>query len=407
MNNNQKVTLGCYFSSLSMSVSANLPPILFLTFRSLYGISYSLLGFLIAVNFITQLAIDLIFSFFSHKFNIPKVVKAMPILTVTGLLIYAMSPLLFRGCEYIGLLAGTVVFSASSGLAEVLISPVIATIPSKNPDKQMSALHSVYAWGVVFVVIFSTLYLYFFGEKNWQYLVLILCTLPIISAIFLALSHIPHMDTPANSLGALKFLKQGGVWICVLAIFLGGAAECSMSQWASPYLEKAFAIPKVYGDIFGMALFALFLGLGRSLYAKYGKNLPKVLVLSTIGATICYFVSAVSPVPFIGLCACALTGLFTAMLWPGNLVLATERFPESGVLFYALMAAGGDLGASVAPQLIGIVTDKIIAKAYFSEKFVQMGISAEQLGMKCGMLSAMLFPLIAVFLYIYMLKKAK
>ena len=114
-----------------------------------------------------------------------------------------------------------------------------------------------------------------------------------------------------------------------------------------------------------------------------------------------------SPVPFIGLCACALTGLFTAMLWPGNLVLATERFPESGVLFYALMAAGGDLGASVAPQLIGIVTDKIIAKAYFSEKFVQMGISAEQLGMKCGMLSAMLFPLIAVFLYIYMLKKAK
>ncbi len=407
MNNNQKVTLGCYFSSLSMSVSANLPPILFLTFRSLYEISYSLLGFLIAVNFVTQLAVDLIFSFFSHKFDIPKVVKAMPVITVAGLLIYAMVPFAFCGCEYIGLLLGTVVFSASSGLAEVLISPTIAQIPTKNPDKQMSALHSVYAWGVVFVVIFSTLYLRFFGSENWQYLVLVLCILPAISAILLAFSKIPHMKTPKNTFGALKFLKHGGVWICVLAIFLGGAAECSMSQWSSPYLEKAFGIPKVYGDVFGAALFALFLGLGRSLYAKYGKNLHKVLVLSAIGATICYFVSAVSPWPIIGLIACAITGFCTAMLWPGNLVLATERFPESGVLMYALMASGGDLGASVAPQAIGIVTDKIIANPHFAEKFISMGISAEQLGMKAGMLSAMIFPLIAVFLYIYMWKKAK
>ena len=407
MNNNQKVTLGCYFSSLSMSVSANLPPILFLTFRSLYGISYSLLGFLIAVNFVTQLAIDLVFSFFSHKFDIPKVVKAMPVITVSGLFIYAMVPFTFVGCEYVGLLIGTIVFSASSGLAEVLISPTIAQIPSDNPDKQMSALHSVYAWGVVGVVIFSTVYLHFFGAESWQYLVLILSILPLISAILLAFSKIPLMKTPENTFGALKFLKQGSVWIFVLAIFLGGAAECSMSQWASPYLEKAFGIPKIYGDVFGAALFALFLGLGRSLYARYGKNLHMILVLSAVGATLCYFTSAVSPWPVIGLMACALTGLCTAMLWPGNLVLATNRFPESGVLMYALMASGGDLGASVAPQAIGIVTDKIITNPAFTEKFINLGISAEQLGMKAGMLFAMLFPLVAVFIYTYMWKKAK
>ena len=63
--------LACYSSNVTMSVAGNLSPILFLTFRTLYGVSYSLLGTLVLINFVTQLVIDLIFSFFSHRFNIP------------------------------------------------------------------------------------------------------------------------------------------------------------------------------------------------------------------------------------------------------------------------------------------------------------------------------------------------
>ena len=78
----KRLTFACYTTNLSMSVIGNLSPLLFLTFRSLYGISYSLLGLLVLINFFTQLIIDLVFSFFSHKFNIPKVVKIMPVLSV-------------------------------------------------------------------------------------------------------------------------------------------------------------------------------------------------------------------------------------------------------------------------------------------------------------------------------------
>lgn len=56
----------------------------------MYGISYSLLCLLALVNFVTQLIIDLIFSFFSHRFNISKTVKIIPIITIAGLLIYAL-----------------------------------------------------------------------------------------------------------------------------------------------------------------------------------------------------------------------------------------------------------------------------------------------------------------------------
>ena len=61
-----RLKLACYTTNASMSVVASLSPVLFLTFHNLYGISYSLLGTLVLINFVTQLSIDLIFSFFSH-----------------------------------------------------------------------------------------------------------------------------------------------------------------------------------------------------------------------------------------------------------------------------------------------------------------------------------------------------
>ncbi len=402
-----RVKFACYSVNVSMAVIGNLPPVLFLTFHDLYGISYSLLGLLVLINFSTQLAVDLIFSFFSHKFDIPKTVKFTPVLTVIGLLVYAIGPFLFPGKEYLLLVIGTVIFSASAGLAEVLISPVIASIPAKDPDREMSKLHSIYAWGVVAVVILATLFLLTFGTENWMWLMLAMTCIPLLSVCLFFGSSIPHMDTPERVSGVLRFFKNKSLWLCVCAIFLGGAAECTMAQWASGYLEQALQIDKVWGDIFGVALFALMLGLGRSLYAKAGKQIGKVLLLGAIGATVCYLLCAVTPFPFLGLFACAFTGFCVSMLWPGSLIVASERFPTGGVFIYAMMAAGGDMGASVGPQLVGVVADGVIASQTGGELATKLGLTAEQLGMKAGMLVGMLFPLVGIFLYLALWRAKK
>ena len=394
-----RLKLSCYTTNLTMSVVGNISPVLFLTFRSEYGISYSLLGLLVLINFCTQLTVDLIFSFFSHKFNIPKTVKVIPVIAAAGLFIFAILPWIFPTAAYAGLVIGTVIFSAASGLAEVLISPVIAAIPSDDPDREMSKLHSVYAWGVVFVIIFSTVFLLLFGGKNWHWLAIILASVPLTSAFLFAGSTIPRMETPERASGVVKFLKNKGFWACFFMIFLGGAAECTMAQWSSGYIEKALGIPKVWGDLFGVAVFSLMLGLGRTLYAKIGKNVSKVLLLGAIGATACYFIAAVSPFPIVGLVACAFTGFCTSMLWPGSLIVGSDRFPESGVFIYAAMAAGGDLGASVAPQLVGLISDFAISNQTLSEFATKLGLAPDSLGMKLGMLVGMLFPLAAIVLY--------
>lgn len=404
----RKTKLACYTTNLCMSIVGNLSPILFLTFRSLYGISFTLLGLLVLINFVTQLIVDLIFSFFSHKFDIPLVVKLTPALTAVGLFVYAVWPMVFPNAVYAGLVVSTIILAASSGLMEVLISPVIAAIPSDDPDREMSKLHSVYAWGVVGMIVISTLYLLVFGAANWQWLALLLMIVPLLGLFLYTRSELPPMETPERASGALKLMKNRGLWLCILAIFLGGASECTMAQWSSSFLEQALGIPKVWGDIFGVALFAVMLGMGRTLYAKIGKNIARVLFWGSVGATFCYLLAAISGLPLIGLLACAVTGFCTSMLWPGTLVVASDRFPAGGVFVFAIMAAGGDLGASVGPQLVGLVTDAVIAAPKMIETASSMGLAPEQLGMKMGMLAGMIFPLLAIPVYLHIYKgKAK
>ena len=392
--NYKRLKFACYTSSVTMSITCSLSPLLFITFHSLYGVSYSLLGLLVLINFVTQLGIDLIFSFFSHKFNIEKTVKLIPILATVGFWLYAFLPWLFPAQAYLGLAIGTVVFSASSGFAEVLISPVIASIPAENPEREMSKLHSAFAWGDVGIVIFGTLFLLAFGQSAWQWLVLIFTAIPIVSAVAYAGVAIPKMQTGERASGTFSLLKNGGVWLCVIAIFLGGASECTMSQWASGYLEQALGIPKVWGDIFGVAAFALTLGLGRTIYGTYGKNIEKCNFFGALCAAVCYLICALVPVPIVGLLACAFTGFFVSMLWPGNLVVATDRYPTGGVVVFALMAAGGDLGASVGPQLVGLITDGVAQSTFFCNLASAWGLTIEQLGMKAGMLIGSIFPIV-------------
>ena len=156
--NYKRTKLACYAAYFTMASIFCLPPLLFVTFHTLYDISYTLLGTLVLTNFCTQLGIDLLFTFFAKRFPIGKVVRVMPLITSFGLFIYALIPSLFPQYAYIGLLIGTVLFSVSAGLSEVLLSPVIAAIPSDNPQKDMSLLHSLYAFGVFTIVCISTVF---------------------------------------------------------------------------------------------------------------------------------------------------------------------------------------------------------------------------------------------------------
>ena len=399
----KKTKLACSFAYLSTSSVFSLPPMLFMIFHDMYGISFTLLGTLVLINFCTQLLIDLVFSFFSKHFNIKKTVRTMPVITTIGLCIYALSPLIFKSNVYIGLVLGTIIFSVSAGLAEVLLSPVVAAIPGST-DKDMSFLHSLYAWGVMSVVGISTLFFSIFGKENWMYLTLFWAAFPLVSCTAFCLAPFPQMDISHNENKASQKSRGMGMLLCVGCIFFGSAAENSMTNWISSYMESALQIPKAVGDVVGMAVFAVLLGLGRVLYSKYGKNISNVLLAGMAGSVVCYLIAGLSSNVVLSFLACILTGMCTSMLWPGTLILMEEKIPAPGVAAYALMAAGGDFGASVAPQLIGVVVDKVAESAAALNLSTTLSMSVEQISMKAGMLTAAIFPIIGVFLLLFIKK---
>ncbi len=395
MKKYQRTKLACYAAYFTMSSIFCLPPLLFVTFHEMYGISYTLLGTLVLINFCTQLLVDLVFTVFSRHFNIHKVVKVMPLITSLGLMLYAVVPMLAPQAAYAGLVAGTVIFSVSAGLSEVLLSPVIAAIPSENPQRDMSTLHSLYAFGVFTVVVVSTLALKIIGTQNWMYLAMFWALAPVAAAVQFMLSPMPDMK---NAHDADTARKTGGrtlgMALCVACIFFGSCAENAMSNWISGFMENALHIDKALGDILGAAMFAVLLGMARIGYARFGRHITRVLLAGMLGAAVCYLTAGLSAQPVAALIACALTGVFTSMLWPGSLILMEEKLPGVGVAAYALMAAGGDLGASVAPQLLGVVVDKVAVSEMAARLSVSLGLTAEQIGLKAGMLVCSVFPIL-------------
>ena len=244
MKTNYKLTkYTCFFVFPTLAPVFILPPILFVTFRQMYGISYTLLGTLVLVNFCVQLGVDLLCTFFS--FDHHRSIRVMPLLTTTGLAIYALVPWLLPQYAYAGLLIGTVVFSFAAGLNEVFLSPTLAALPSDNQERDMSILHSLYGYGCAAVVVLSTVFLKVFGAENWMYLVMIWAVLPLAAFALFAIAPLPKIVTaPANSQRSAK-RKRAGLALCALCIFLGSAAENTMTNWLSVYTENALQIPKI------------------------------------------------------------------------------------------------------------------------------------------------------------------
>ena len=88
------------------------------------------------------------------------------------------------------------------------------------------------------------------------------------------------------------------------------------------------------------------------------------------------------------------------MLWPGTLIIVGEKFPGASVAIYALMASGGDLGTALAPQLTGVIADKVATTNLAVSLAERFSITAEQVAMRAGLLSSDIFAVMTVVVLI-------
>ncbi len=377
--NYKKTLIACYLGFITQAISANFAPLLFLTFKSTYGISLEKIALIPFVFYLTQLLIDFAATRFADRIGYRVCVTVSQILSALGLVLMAILPDILP-VPFVGILIAVVMYAMGSGLIEVLVSPIVEACPFENKDGMMSLLHSFYCWGSVGVILGSTVFFAVFGVDNWKILTFIWALIPLINTFNFISCPIERLIEDGNSLPIRKLLCMPLFWLMILLMICSGASEASMAQWASAFTESALGVSKTVGDLAGPCLFAVFMGIARIIYGKMSEklNLTKIMLLCGIMCAGCYLLASLSPVPVMGLMGCALCGLAVGIMWPGTISISSQKLPRGGTAMFAFLALAGDLGATVSPTLVGGLAE----------------VSGGNL--KAGLLAASVFPIVLV-----------
>ncbi len=350
----------CYLGYVTQAIIVNFMPLLFVTFQKEFAVTLDKLGLLVTVMFVTQLLVDLVVTGLSRWFPFRRTGVAAHVLAVLGLVSLFVLPGVLSD-PYVGLLLATVLLSVGGGLIEVLISPITDAIPSQSKVGAMSLLHSFYCWGFLGVVLLSTLFFVTVGTAHWRLLVLLWALVPLVTAGLFAIVPLPEKpeEQTAHHTPLRKLLSGGVFWLLMLLMVCSGAVEQAATQWASLFAESGLRVSKTMGDLLGPCAFAALQGVSRVVFARASeKHDPcRLLLLCSGGCVVSYLLIILSPWPLLSLLGFGLCGIAVGPMWPGTLSLSAARYPTGGTAMFALFALCGDLGCSVAPGLVGAVSN--------------------------------------------------
>ena len=354
----KKTLTACYLGFITQAISANFTPLLFLTFKSTYGISLEKIALIPFVFYLTQLLIDFAATKFADRIGYRACVTASQVLSAFGLALMAVLPEILP-VPFAGILISVVLYAIGSGLIEVLVSPIVEACPFENKDSMMSLLHSFYCWGAVGVILGSTLFFALFGVENWRILTLIWALIPLANTFNFMTCPMERLLEEGESSSVRKLLRIPSFWLMILLMICSGASEASMAQWASAFMESALGVSKTVGDLVGPCLFAIFMGITRVIYSKMSEkvDLTNVMLLCGIMCAGCYLLASLSPIPILGLAGCALCGMAVGIMWPGTISISSQKCQRGGTAMFAFLALAGDLGATVSPALVGSIAE--------------------------------------------------
>ena len=407
MKNNYKNTLtACYIAYIVQAIVNTLSPLLFVVYSEKLGLSIFEITVLITFNFVIQLTVDIGSTFFVRRIGYRRCVILAQVLAAIGL---CLIPVLcsVMSSSFAALMISSTIMCAGGGLIEVIVSPIVEAIPGDKKASDMSILHSFYCWGQVIVVLLTTAYLSAFGIDAWSVLPIIFALFPITALVMFSFVPINELRADEQRRGFKCLIKQNGFFTMVLIMICAGASELAISQWASLFAQKGLGISKSLGDLLGPCAFAVAMGLSRVTFGKFASKikLERFMLASFTLCAISYIIIVFSPHPAISFFGFALAGVSVAILWPGTYSLGAEFIPTGGTLMFAFFAFSGDLGCTLGPDLIGVISDKVIENGGTFASLLSDDPIASAL--KCGILFAIVFPMLGIISSLILISKIK
>ena len=350
--------IASYAGLFVQAIVNNFLPILFIALQDVYKIGYEKLGRIIMFNFITQLVTDILTPKIVGVLGYRKTAFMCQGFAALGLSLLSFLPRIMPD-PYVGIVISVTVYAFASGLMEVILSPLVEMLPTMNKSGNMSILHSFYCWGQAVTALVTTFLVSLFGYANWMFIPIIWAIVPFINMF--SFLKVPIIEPePERKSDSLKKLLSSPLFRCFMVMMLcAGASEIAMAEWASMFAQQALGVSKVIGDLAGPCAFAIFMGTGRVLYARFAERVSfrkTVMVLSAL-CVACYLTAAFVNIPLLALISCALCGFTVSVMWPGTYSAGSKAFPHGDAVMFSVFAMCGDLGCCLGPWILGIIAD--------------------------------------------------
>ncbi len=401
-SNRRWVVRCCYLGMFTQAMVINLAPLLFIPLKVQLGLSFEQVGRLILINFLTQMSADLACTVLADRVSVKMLTVVAHACAALGLVWFALGSL-FAGHAYAQLVMGTLLFSVGCGLLEVLLSPIIHAVPSERKAGEMALLHAFYPIGKVTVILITGPALFLVGAEHWRGLMLLWALVPLFNMMGFLLVRLPPLAEPGRRQRLRELVGIPAYAIAVLALVFAGATEVTLAQWISTFTERALGYSKLVADVVGFGLFGVGMMVGRLWFGFKGEggHLARVMQVGCWGSVAVCLVISLSPWPLLSLVTGLLAGFFVSMLWPGVVSLAAARFPLAGASMFALLAAGGDAGCGVMPWLLGVLADQAVRFPVSWLTLWGQPLSAEQAGLRLGLLVTSLCPVVLSLLLVW------
>lgn len=361
MNGNSYKTtkIACYISYIVSMIVNNFAPLLYVHFQTQFEIPLEQITMISTANFGTVILITAISPKFIDYIGYKRSAVLANLCDAIGLLGLVVFPRIFPS-PGMGLIVAACIYGIGNGMYEILLSPIITgciTDP-KEKDGSINLLMSFSCWGQVLVVLITTIFFAVFGLGRWEIAAVLWAIVPITNALLFAKNPVPEpgarIEEPAN-LGTL--LKNPLFWLCMVIIMCAGSGEQAVCQWGSTFMETSLNMNKTIGDLAGPMSFAVFEGLVRVVYTKFGLrwDMRRAIAISAIGLTMGYLCIALSPSPILVIVGFAICGCAVSLLWPGAICLATSYIPNGSTVMFSVLALTGAFGCTVGPSIAGMV----------------------------------------------------
>ncbi len=342
----------CYGGMVCVAIGVNLLPVYLTTFAEDFGgLGEQELGLIATVMFAGLVAGILLSGPLADRLGARPFVVGGPGLIVVGLVMMALAQ------GYHALLVASFVMGFGAGALDMVLSPIVSALCPERRSSAMNRLHAFYCVGGVGTVVVASAGLHF--DLPWRWVTAGIALAPGLLLVGFAWAWLPplvHPDHDREGIGSL--LRRPRFYAALLAIALAGATEAGMVTWLPAYSERVLGYTRATGGM-ALAAFSVAMAVGRmSASGGVGRIGPHALLAGAgVACAGLYTLGALSPVAPVALGACVLVGLGCSAIWPTNLGITADRFPQGGATMFALLAGIGNAGCLVIPWVEGVVAE--------------------------------------------------